>query len=529
MSELITIVVPVYNRENLVLETLNSIYASTYRPIEVVVADDGSTDATVQNVSEWSKPKRSLDFRVKLISKSNGGVSSARNFGMVEADGQFIMFLDSDDLLYPNMVRDQIALMEETHADYAFGKTRQVNSSTGAEYAIIGRAISDPVDSIPDHNWHISSLVVRRDVVAKVGTFDETLRRSEDWEFACRVKAFGGRGVFNNAFLTEYRVHGEEQLIKSGGISYAKDRQTAIKNVYHMLKYIPTDTRRAQDKCTFLILKNRLSQIRFGNYGCNGTDIQCALNFSSAMRRPFYIVAYVTLSVYCYLAKVIDFRGGAMLNRTIEVITAAYRRSIRPMHLGGLLIILHPKSYLRTAGWFESFNKGRSIDATGAPVPWHNYAMIGFLEERVRRDMDVFEYGCGNSTKWYSGRARNVIAVEHDRSWCERINFGTNVEVRLRDATQESYVKAIDEDERSYDIIVIDGLFRNECAREAVKSLTSRGVIVFDDSERMEFSDGKNFLDSSGFRSLRFRGPKPSEIVFAETTIFYKDGNVFNI
>lgn len=99
MQELISIIVPVYNVASLLPQCLESVCAQTYRRLEIILVDDGSTDGSGQLCDEWAK----RDDRVRVIHKRNGGVSSARNAGMAEATGQLIGFVDSDDWIEMTM------------------------------------------------------------------------------------------------------------------------------------------------------------------------------------------------------------------------------------------------------------------------------------------------------------------------------------------------------------------------------------------------------------------------------------------
>ena len=83
-------------------------------------------------------------------------------------------------------------------------------------------------------------------------------------------------------------------------------------------------------------------------------------------------------------------------------------RSLLALRRGGMLV---------EDGWFRSFDEGRPVDARGEPLPWLTYGAIEFLSPRVRRDMSVFEFGCGWGTLWWASRVSRVIACEHDPSW----------------------------------------------------------------------------------------------------------------
>ena len=100
MEPLVSIVIPVYNVENFVKDTLSSVCNQTYKNIEIICVDDGSTDNSLSVLNFYSEK----DKRIKVLSQSNSGVSAARNNGIRAAEGEYICFLDSDDFMHPQNV-----------------------------------------------------------------------------------------------------------------------------------------------------------------------------------------------------------------------------------------------------------------------------------------------------------------------------------------------------------------------------------------------------------------------------------------
>lgn len=109
----VSIIVPVYNVENYLNQCITSIVHQTYRNLEIILIDDGSPDTCPQLCDEWAK----RDDRVKVIHKQNGGLSDARNVGLSEATGKYILFVDSDDWISLNMVSNLVQIMENENAD----------------------------------------------------------------------------------------------------------------------------------------------------------------------------------------------------------------------------------------------------------------------------------------------------------------------------------------------------------------------------------------------------------------------------
>ncbi|MCI6652050.1 MAG: glycosyltransferase [Ruminococcus sp.] len=110
---LVSIIVPVYNVSEYLDRCIESIVNQTYRDIEVVLIDDGSTDNCPQMCDEWAEK----DSRIRVIHKSNAGVSVARNLGIQKATGEYITFVDSDDYVYPEYCSKLVQLMETEKAD----------------------------------------------------------------------------------------------------------------------------------------------------------------------------------------------------------------------------------------------------------------------------------------------------------------------------------------------------------------------------------------------------------------------------
>lgn len=102
MNELVSIIVPIYNKGNYLRRCINSIVLNTYKNIEILLVDDGSTD----NSSSLCKEFEILDGRIRYYKKDNGGVSSARNFGVDRANGDFVVFVDADDYVKPFFVEN---------------------------------------------------------------------------------------------------------------------------------------------------------------------------------------------------------------------------------------------------------------------------------------------------------------------------------------------------------------------------------------------------------------------------------------
>lgn len=122
MADLVTVIIPTYNRQNSVIRTLKSVIAQSYRPLDIIVIDDGSQDKTRELISPYLLEGN--DCSVRYFYQENAGVSSARNHGISMALGSYISFCDSDDILLPGKIEKQLHYMKQENADVSYGKVR---------------------------------------------------------------------------------------------------------------------------------------------------------------------------------------------------------------------------------------------------------------------------------------------------------------------------------------------------------------------------------------------------------------------
>jgi hypothetical protein len=193
---------------------------------------------------------------------------------------------------------------------------------------------------------------------------------------------------------------------------------------------------------------------------------------------------------------------------------------------------LSTSGYLYKMGWFESYRAGMPINANGLPIPWMTYAAIYFLGNRIHPEMEVFEYSCGNSTLWWSTRVKNIISCEHDREWFERMKSAAPSNASLHHIELEyggAYSQKISEYRNKFDVIVIDGRDRVNCAKNCLSALKENGVVVWDNSDRDEYCEGYNYLKANGFRRLDFSGMGPVNLDDWCTSIFYRSNNCLGL
>lgn len=222
----VSVVIPTFNRAAEIGAAVESVLAQTLTPHEVMVIDDGSTDCTAEVL-------RPLMGRIRYIRKANGGASSARNVGVRESTGDWIAFLDSDDLWDGDKLRKQAACVERTGAKVCFCVCRDEAGNT-----LDSLRSMDP--SLPEgavafyrpgdcrlfyHRSHplVQSMLVSRDAFTRYGPFDETLRVAEDTKLVYRLLLDCGYAVVNERLVTVCRER------RVPGLSTTTDLESAFK------------------------------------------------------------------------------------------------------------------------------------------------------------------------------------------------------------------------------------------------------------------------------------------------------------
>lgn len=189
--------------------------------------------------------------------------------------------------------------------------------------------------------------------------------------------------------------------------------------------------------------------------------------------------------------------------------------------------------YLYDEGWFKSLDNGEPVDKNGEPIPWFTYSAIDFLKERLNKNMTVFEYGSGNSTLFFAQRVKEIISVETNKQWYEKIKLKmpSNAKIILyeNDKSDISYSKVIDSFNKKYDIIIIDAIERSEVLMNATHFLNESGVIILDNSDRIEYQNSISELISFHFNKIEFWGIQAAYLNKTCTTIIYKKINCLGI
>jgi glycosyltransferase involved in cell wall biosynthesis len=237
----ISIIIPTYNYGRFITSALNSVFLQDYRPLEVIVIDDGSTDSTpdiLRKATDWllvqknKYPEWYSGIELKVFQQDNAGPSAARNAGLQIATGNFIAFLDADDVFPAGRLTHMVRILDENSSiDMVFGLVQPVPD--GAD--ILNVDLADGVDandnSQPkEFNWvdhdvqgpnrmlGIHSGVYRSQIVSKIGFFDESLRYYEDIDWLIRAERAECSMLFIDGVVLYHRKHEQSMTADAQGM-----------------------------------------------------------------------------------------------------------------------------------------------------------------------------------------------------------------------------------------------------------------------------------------------------------------------
>jgi len=225
---LVSTIIPVYNRPELLREAVASVLAQTWRPIEIIIVDDGSTDATA-SVADMLTEGHPGEIRV--IHKKNAGPGPAREAGRLAALGEFIQYLDSDDLLLPRKFEFQVAALRR-HPDcgVAYGWTRyryrdgRVAEGPWKDSGAVVETLFPAM--LRSRWWDTPTPLYRRELCDAAGPWSD-LRLEEDWEYDCRVARLGVRLCRVDEYVAEVRDLAENRLCRGTASDPLRMRERA--------------------------------------------------------------------------------------------------------------------------------------------------------------------------------------------------------------------------------------------------------------------------------------------------------------
>ena len=234
IENLVSTIIPVYNRPQMLQQAVDSVLAQTYRPIEIIISDDGSGDETRHVIHKLAQ---TYPYEIRFVFNENRGAGQAREAGRQLARGEFIQYLDSDDRLLPRKFEIQVkALREHPECGAAYGYIRLCPEKgppklepfkwSGREFPTLFPWL------LIDRWWNTDCPLYRRSVCDAVGPWTD-LRYSQDYEYDGRIGALGTRLVHCKEFVCEQRHHDQNRQTGHGGWLDPPDQVRFFTSLYN--------------------------------------------------------------------------------------------------------------------------------------------------------------------------------------------------------------------------------------------------------------------------------------------------------
>lgn len=222
----VSVIIPTYNRKDRLIKTINSVLAQDYQDYEIIIIDDGSIDGTSDYIKQY------FPQVILLTHKTNQGVSAARNVGIEKAQGNWIAFLDSDDLWHSNKLSQQIYYLKQ-HPQYDICHSEEIWIKDGIRInpkkkhqKIAGNIYYKSVELC---SISISTVILKKEIFNKVGLFDINLPACEDYDLWLRITALYPILFCNEYLITKFGGHLDQLSQKFWGMD--RFRIQALENI----------------------------------------------------------------------------------------------------------------------------------------------------------------------------------------------------------------------------------------------------------------------------------------------------------
>ncbi len=216
----VSVIIPTHNRRALLFEAIESVRRQTFPDFEVIVVDDGSTDDTATAVAALP------DSRLRYVYQDNAGLSAARNHGLAVAHGEFLAFLDDDDLFLPRKLETQV---RELRLRPDVGLTVGGWNTIAADGTLLSEVPPNRSAPLDLEGWLLNcpfivhAPLLRRSWAERIGGFDPQIRFSEDWDYWLRLAHAGCQMAWGSDIVCSYRLHAQTLTT-----TYSSDRTASL-------------------------------------------------------------------------------------------------------------------------------------------------------------------------------------------------------------------------------------------------------------------------------------------------------------
>lgn len=237
MKMLVSIIIPSYNRGQVILETLDSISIQSYRNWECIIVDDGSTDNTLEILELYIKKDNRFKYykRPKNLKK---GANACRNYGFKMSKGNFIQWFDSDDIMHPNKIEKKVNLLHNSNYDFVVCSGIEFVKSIDNNFSLWNKTKSDK--PIMDHitgkiSLHTNGPLFKKKTIENSTLFNESLMRKQEWEYYTRLLFQTQNYKAIDEVLYYFRIH-EDSINGQNTIGSLNSKVKANRLVFKTIK-----------------------------------------------------------------------------------------------------------------------------------------------------------------------------------------------------------------------------------------------------------------------------------------------------
>jgi glycosyltransferase involved in cell wall biosynthesis len=313
---LVSVIIPTYNRSQLLAQSVESIFQQDYRPIEVIIVDDGSTDDTKNICDSLSKKAETLNISLFYIFQNNAGVAVSRNTGLKKSHGEFIQFLDSDDILHPQKIQIHADFLKhDKSVDYVFS-----NRINFINIPVLKSIFAfDSPTRIPSRDLFCSFRLMpdaglyRKSLCDEVGDWNPDLTLGEDIEYSLRMLLVTSNVCYINLDLSFCRQHEYARLTTQDNLNVSFSKR--LKMCFYLRNQInrcpSLDKKLLSTNICTLYFKLFTDAIYFGNRKLVWDNIINLFYLHISTARKIQLIMIVLLSFFplSFSKYIIDKKG----------------------------------------------------------------------------------------------------------------------------------------------------------------------------------------------------------------------------
>jgi glycosyltransferase involved in cell wall biosynthesis len=315
-NSLVSILIPLYNTERYISETIESCLNQTYKNIEIIIVDDGSTDNSLVIAKKYEKNHKNI----KVFTQINSGAQKARNLAFEKSIGEYIQYLDADDLLSKDKISSQMSLVEQQGNKniYTTKFVRFKDDINKVQYTkkTIDRSFESGIEWLIA-SWSgagmgaISIWLTPRDLIEKAGKWNESLSKNQDGEFFCRTLLHSNKVIYSYNGCVYYRETGSDSISQQMTRKAAEATLLSYQLYEEHVKHIDSSKLRKALAYNYLSFINHFYP-KFPTLIKEAEDHIKALGYSYA---SFYLPGKLF-----YLSKWIGFKNALRLREMIRCV-----------------------------------------------------------------------------------------------------------------------------------------------------------------------------------------------------------------